>query len=66
MAHRPLVSFAKVYLAVPGSSPRLIATARDPPADQVDLEDAVAPDAKDEALVNVAEALARGGLAAKT
>jgi citrate lyase subunit beta/citryl-CoA lyase len=54
-------------LAVPGSSPRFIAKARDLPADQVffDLEDAVAPDAKDEARVNVAEALAAGDLGGK-
>ncbi len=52
---------------MPGSSPLFIAEARDLPADQVffDLEDAVAPDAKDEARVNVAEALAGGDLAGK-
>ncbi len=42
----------------------LFASARELAADQVffDLEDAVAPAAKDEARVNVAEALAVGGL----
>jgi citrate lyase subunit beta / citryl-CoA lyase len=52
---------------VPGSNPRFLASARDLAADQVlfDLEDAVAPAAKDEARVNVAEALAVGGLVGK-
>ncbi|HEX6261632.1 MAG TPA: aldolase/citrate lyase family protein, partial [Actinomycetota bacterium] len=37
-------------LAVPGSSPKMLAKAASLPADQVflDLEDAVAPDAKEE------------------
>ena len=46
-------------LAVPGSSPRFLAKARDLAADEVflDLEDAVAPDAKEEARRSVIDAL---------
>jgi citrate lyase subunit beta/citryl-CoA lyase len=49
-------------LAVPGSSPRFIAKARGLAADEVflDLEDAVAPDAKQEARRSVIEALRSG------
>jgi citrate lyase subunit beta / citryl-CoA lyase len=49
-------------LAVPGSSPRFLAKARDLAADEVflDLEDAVAPAAKQDARTNVAEALCSG------
>lgn len=48
--------------AVPGSSPRFIAKARDLPADMVflDLEDAVAPAEKEAARATVAEAVATG------
>jgi len=51
-------------LAVPGSNPRFIAKASELPADQVffDLEDAVAPEAKDDARANVAAALGSGDL----
>ncbi len=54
-------------LTVPGSSDRFIAKARELPADQVilDLEDAVAPAAKDEARRLVAAALPAGEWAAK-
>jgi citrate lyase subunit beta / citryl-CoA lyase len=50
-------------LAVPGSSPRFLAKARELAADEVflDLEDAVAPAAKDEARGAVAAALLAGG-----
>ena len=49
-------------LAVPASSERFLAKARDLPADEVflDLEDAVAPAAKDTARRNAAAALASG------
>lgn len=49
-------------LAVPGSSPRMLAKAQTLPADQVflDLEDAVAPDAKESARDDVVQALCEG------
>ncbi len=54
-------------LTVPGSSERFLAKARGLPADEIilDLEDAVAPAAKDEARRLVAAALAAGDWAAK-
>jgi citrate lyase subunit beta/citryl-CoA lyase len=50
-------------LYMPGSSPRALAKARDLPADGliIDLEDAVAPEAKESARAAVATALAYGG-----
>jgi citrate lyase subunit beta / citryl-CoA lyase len=50
-------------LAVPGSNPRMIAKAKGLPVDEVflDLEDAVAPPAKDAARRNVVAALTEGG-----
>jgi citrate lyase subunit beta / citryl-CoA lyase len=50
-------------LAVPGSNPRMIAKAKGLPADEVflDLEDAVAPVAKESARRNVVAALTEGG-----
>jgi len=50
-------------LYLPGSNARALAKARDLPADALilDLEDAVAPDAKDTARSQVAEAVAAGG-----
>lgn len=50
-------------LAVPGSSRKMIDKAKGLPADEVflDLEDAVAPLAKQEARVTVADALAENG-----
>src|SRR6266852_3093237 len=50
-------------LAVPGSSARFLEKARGLPADEVflDLEDAVAPAAKQDARRTVAEALNAGG-----
>ena len=53
------------FLFMPGSNPRALAKARGLPADGLilDLEDAVAPDAKDGARAVVAAALAAGGYA---
>lgn len=50
-------------LAVPGSSPKMLEKAKGLPADQVflDLEDSVAPIAKEEARKNVVAALNEGG-----
>lgn len=50
-------------LSVPGSSPRMLAKAPTLPADEVfcDLEDSVAPQAKEAARANVRTALATGG-----
>ncbi|HEX2315957.1 MAG TPA: CoA ester lyase [Thermomonospora sp.] len=55
-------------LAVPGSNPRFIAKARTLPADEVflDLEDAVAPAAKEEARRTVVAALNEGGWDGRT
>jgi citrate lyase subunit beta / citryl-CoA lyase len=51
------------FLYMPGSNPRALEKARTLPADGLifDLEDAVAPDAKEEARAIVAAALAQGG-----
>ena len=58
-AHRP----RRTCLSVPGSSTKMIEKAKALPADEVflDLEDAVAPDAKAEARTRVAAALAEPG-----
>ena len=55
-------------LAVPGSSPKMLGKAQGLPADQVflDLEDSVAPLAKEEARANVVAALNDGGWGDKT
>lgn len=55
----------RTVLAVPGSSQKMIQKAKALPADEVflDLEDAVAPDAKAQARVQVANALAEPGWA---
>ncbi|MET8554514.1 CoA ester lyase [Streptomyces sp. NPDC004959] len=55
-------------LAVPGSNPRFLQKARSLPADEVflDLEDAVAPAAKEEARENVVRALDEGGWGDRT
>ncbi|MDA0634146.1 CoA ester lyase [Nonomuraea sp. MCN248] len=55
-------------LAVPGSNPRFLEKARALPVDEafLDLEDAVAPLAKDEARRNVVAALREGGWEGKT
>jgi citrate lyase subunit beta/citryl-CoA lyase len=55
-------------LAVPGSSPKMLDKAQTLPADQVflDLEDAVAPDAKEGARKNIVDALTSGDWAGKT
>jgi len=58
-AYRP----RRTCLSVPGSSPKMIEKAKTLPADEVflDLEDAVAPDAKAQARTQVAAALAGPG-----
>src|SRR5215213_5704237 len=58
---RPLRS-RRSCLAVPGSSPKMLDKAQGLPADMVflDLEDAVAPEAKEGARKNVVDALANG------
>src|SRR5437867_8225239 len=55
-------------LSVPGSSPKMLAKAPGLPADEVfmDLEDSVAPMAKDEARGNVVQALKEGDWTGKT
>jgi citrate lyase subunit beta/citryl-CoA lyase len=55
----------RTCLSVPGSSAKMIEKAKGLPADEVflDLEDAVAPDAKEEARTQVAVALAEPGWA---
>jgi len=55
-------------LSVPGSSPKMLAKAPGLPADEVfmDLEDSVAPNAKEEARANVVQALKEGDFAGKT
>ncbi|ULE31505.1 HpcH/HpaI aldolase/citrate lyase family protein [Mycobacterium sp. IDR2000157661] len=55
----------RTVLSVPGSSAKMIEKAKSLPADEVflDLEDAVAPDAKAEARTRVATALAESGWA---
>ncbi|WP_192726655.1 CoA ester lyase [Mycobacterium sp. OAS707] len=60
-AYRP----RRTCLSVPGSNPKMIEKAKNLPADEVflDLEDAVAPDAKAEARTQVALALAEPGWA---
>ncbi len=60
-AYRP----RRTCLSVPGSSPKMIEKAKGLPADQVflDLEDAVAPDAKAQARKQVGAALASPGWA---
>jgi citrate lyase subunit beta/citryl-CoA lyase len=58
----------RTTLAVPGSNPRFIEKAQGLPADEVflDLEDAVAPDAKEDARKNVVAALNEGDWTGKT
>src|ERR1700754_4068668 len=55
----------RTCLSVPGSSAKMIEKAKNLPADEVflDLEDAVAPDAKAQARTQVAAALAAPGWA---
>ena len=55
----------RTILSVPGSSAKMIEKAKSLPADEVflDLEDAVAPDAKADARSQVAAALATDGWA---
>ena len=67
MTPRPLRA-RRSCLAVPGSSTKMLDKAQGLPADQVflDLEDAVAPDAKEGARKNVVDALTSGDWAGKT
>lgn len=62
-AYRPAYRSRRTCLSVPGSNPRMIEKAKALPADEVflDLEDAVAPAAKDAARTLVAAALAADG-----
>jgi citrate lyase subunit beta/citryl-CoA lyase len=55
-------------LSVPGSSPKMLAKAPSLPADEVflDLEDSVAPGAKEDARQNIVQALEEGDWAGKT
>src|SRR5437867_11199508 len=55
-------------LSVPGSSPKMLAKAPGLPADEVfmDLEDSVAPAAKEEARGNIIQALKEGDWTGKT
>jgi citrate lyase subunit beta/citryl-CoA lyase len=55
-------------LAVPGSSPKMLGKAQGLPADQIfcDLEDSVAPAAKESARANVVSVLNEGDWAGKT
>lgn len=64
-ADRPAYRPRRTCLSVPGSNPRMIEKAKGLPADEVflDLEDAVAPDAKARARTEVAAALAESGWA---
>src|SRR3954447_2707490 len=64
----PTVRARRTVLSVPGSNPRMVEKAQGLPVDEVllDLEDAVAPDAKDSARGVVVEALRTGNWDAKT
>jgi citrate lyase subunit beta/citryl-CoA lyase len=62
-ADRPAYRARRTCLSVPGSNPRMVEKAKALPADEVflDLEDAVAPGAKETARIQVAAALAAPG-----
>jgi citrate lyase subunit beta/citryl-CoA lyase len=64
----PQVRPRRSCLAVPGSSPKMLEKAQALPADQVflDLEDAVAPDAKEGARKNVVDVLTTGDWGGRT
>ncbi|HEX3826229.1 MAG TPA: CoA ester lyase [Sporichthyaceae bacterium] len=64
----PKLRARRSCLAVPGSSPKMLAKAQGLPADQVflDLEDAVAPLAKPDARKNIVAALNEGDWGGKT
>jgi citrate lyase subunit beta/citryl-CoA lyase len=68
MGEAPPLRARRSCLAVPGSSPKMLAKAQGLPADQVflDLEDSVAPLAKEEARANVVSALNDGDWGART
>jgi citrate lyase subunit beta/citryl-CoA lyase len=55
-------------LSVPGSSPKMLSKAPGLPADEVfmDLEDSVAPGAKEEARANIVQAVKEGDWTGKT
>jgi citrate lyase subunit beta / citryl-CoA lyase len=67
LSQAPVLRPRRSALFVPGSNPRALDRARALPADALifDLEDAVAPAAKDEARTAVAAALAAGGYGAR-
>jgi len=60
---QPQIRPRRSALYMPGSNPRALQKGRSLPADALilDLEDAVAPDAKDEARSNISAALSEGG-----
>ena len=64
----PVARPRRSCLSVPGSSPKMLAKAPALPADEVfmDLEDSVAPGAKEEARSNVVQALKEGDWRGKT
>src|SRR3989475_6523352 len=64
----PLVRPRRSCLSVPGSSPKMLSKAPALPADEVfmDLEDSVAPAAKEEARGNIIQALKEGDWTGKT
>jgi len=68
MADTPALRARRSCLAVPGSNPKMLGKAQGLPADQVflDLEDSVAPLAKESARDNVVAALTEGDWAGKT
>ncbi len=65
---QPVTRPRRSCLSVPGSSPKMLAKAPGLPADEVfmDLEDSVAPLAKEEARGNVVQALKEGDWTGKT
>src|ERR1044072_711337 len=64
----PVLRSRRTVLSVPGSSTRMLEKSQGLDADEVflDLEDAVAPDAKSDARQNVIAALRDGGWSGKT
>jgi len=64
----PSLRARRSCLAVPGSNPKMLGKAQGLPADQVflDLEDSVAPLAKEDARANIVAALTEGDWAGKT
>ncbi|MGZ4593367.1 MAG: HpcH/HpaI aldolase/citrate lyase family protein [Actinomycetes bacterium] len=68
MTETPTLRPRRSCLAVPGSNPKMLGKAQGLPADQVflDLEDSVAPLAKEDARANIVAALNDGDWSAKT